>query len=121
MKSWICRILSFVFLANVLFPVPVNSQNYVPKNYFPIEVERKLYAEMARQRDNWMQIIGDKANWDLHIKKLEQMPKSSFYSKDLVDVHLLIEKDLMDRVYKRAQIFPSKIQNSLVFYKDKER
>ena len=121
MQSWICRILSFVFLANVLFPVPVNSQNYVPKNYLPKEVEKKLYYEMARQRFNYMQVIGDKENWDLHIKKLEKMPKSSFYSKDLVDVHLLIEKDLMDKVYNRAQIFPSKIQNSLLFPKDKER
>lgn len=108
MQSWICRILSFVFLANVLFPVPVNSQNYLPKNYLPKEVEKKLYAEMARQRLNYMQVIGDKANWDLHIKKLEQMPKSSFYSKDLVDKHLLIEKDLMDQVYYRAKTFPQK-------------
>ena len=115
MHAWICRILSFVFLLNVLFPVPSVAQN-VPTNRTvskrqPIKLpfRKDFYNQKAEMYEGTSELQGYISRYKAHLANISSLPANPYRTGELADMivvkHVEVEKQYYEQeVPRRLEI-----------------
>ena len=97
MHAWICRILSFVFLLNVLFPAPVLAQTASSKKTPPVKKPVDINKNLVDAFNGTTILEGFDSYTKNHLSKIGSLPKNPYrtgkLAKEIVQKHVEVETE----------------------------